>query len=184
MSVPIKSIQNPTCRRKQKAVTEQLTSKKILSVLAEHKKQQDGKRSFSRSFNLLLKQHQLRKIHFHDLRHTHATRLLAQGIFVHVVSARLGHTSIRITLDHSITVMSYHGCRNRLPNCSKKSYNSYQGALRKNIARAPFLLSSNCRQKANKKGPAKCEALNLLVGLTELESVTSSMSTGSTKIIM
>lgn len=36
---------------------------------------------------------------FHDLRHTHATWLLADNVNVKVVSERLGHSSIRITLD-------------------------------------------------------------------------------------
>ena len=36
---------------------------------------------------------------FHDLRHTHATYLLADGANIKAVSARLGHANIRITLD-------------------------------------------------------------------------------------
>lgn len=36
---------------------------------------------------------------FHDLRHTHATWLLEAGVNVKVVSERLGHANIRITLD-------------------------------------------------------------------------------------
>ncbi len=36
---------------------------------------------------------------FHDLRHTHATLLLARGVHPKVVSERLGHASIAITLD-------------------------------------------------------------------------------------
>ena len=38
-------------------------------------------------------------IRFHDLRHTHATLLLRQGIHVKVVSERLGHSTVAITLD-------------------------------------------------------------------------------------
>lgn len=41
----------------------------------------------------------LRKIRFHDLRHTSATLALAAGIHPKVVSERLGHTNIAITLD-------------------------------------------------------------------------------------
>jgi integrase len=37
-------------------------------------------------------------IRLHDLRHTHATLLLAAGIPVKVVSERLGHASATITL--------------------------------------------------------------------------------------
>ena len=35
----------------------------------------------------------------HDLRHTHATMLLRAGVHPKVVSERLGHASIAITLD-------------------------------------------------------------------------------------
>ena len=38
-------------------------------------------------------------ITFHDLRHTHATLLLSQGVDVKTISARLGHTSISTTLN-------------------------------------------------------------------------------------
>jgi integrase len=37
-------------------------------------------------------------IRLHDLRHTHATLLLADGVPVEVVSERLGHASATITL--------------------------------------------------------------------------------------
>lgn len=37
-------------------------------------------------------------IRFHDLRHTHATLLLRQGVHVKVVSERLGHSTVGITL--------------------------------------------------------------------------------------
>ncbi len=35
----------------------------------------------------------------HDLRHTHATLMLKAGIHPKVVSERLGHASVRMTLD-------------------------------------------------------------------------------------
>ncbi|MCL0065380.1 site-specific integrase [Dehalococcoidia bacterium] len=38
-------------------------------------------------------------VRFHDLRHTHATLMLWQGIHPKIVSERLGHSSIAITLD-------------------------------------------------------------------------------------
>lgn len=41
----------------------------------------------------------LRKIRFHDLRHTHATHALQVGVHPKIVSERLGHSSIAITLD-------------------------------------------------------------------------------------
>lgn len=42
---------------------------------------------------------QVSKIRFHDLRHAHATLLLNAGVQVKVVSERLGHSTIRTTLD-------------------------------------------------------------------------------------
>ena len=39
------------------------------------------------------------KLRFHDLRHSHASQLLRQGVSAKVVSERLGHSSIGITLD-------------------------------------------------------------------------------------
>jgi len=41
----------------------------------------------------------IKRIRFHDLRHTHATTLLMRGVNVKVVSERLGHSSVSITLD-------------------------------------------------------------------------------------
>lgn len=38
-------------------------------------------------------------IRFHDLRHTHATILLRQGVHPKVVSERLGHSTVSLTLD-------------------------------------------------------------------------------------
>jgi integrase len=45
-----------------------------------------------------LGENQLPRIRLHDLRHTHATLLLAAGEPVKVVSERLGHASATITL--------------------------------------------------------------------------------------
>ena len=47
-------------------------------------------------------------IRLHDLRHTHATLALRAGIHPKVVSERLGHATIAITLDtysHAIPAM-------------------------------------------------------------------------------
>lgn len=50
----------------------------------------------------------LPRIRLHDLRHTHATLALAAGVHPKVVSERLGHSSISITLDtysHAVPAM-------------------------------------------------------------------------------
>ena len=53
----------------------------------------------SSSVRPLLEQAGLRKIRFHDLRHTAATLLLGEGIHPKVVSEMLGHSSVQLTLD-------------------------------------------------------------------------------------
>jgi len=53
----------------------------------------------SRSYDLLILKSGLRRIRVHDLRHTHATLLLLEGTPAKIVSERLGHASISITLD-------------------------------------------------------------------------------------
>lgn len=52
----------------------------------------------TRDFSVLLKRAGLPRVRFHDLRHTHASLLLASGVHPKVVSERLGHASISITL--------------------------------------------------------------------------------------
>lgn len=51
------------------------------------------------AFQRVIKTTLLPNIRFHDLRHTHATLMLAQGVHPKIVSERLGHSSISITLD-------------------------------------------------------------------------------------
>jgi len=53
----------------------------------------------SHSFARLVCRLGLPKVRFHDLRHTHATLLLQEGIHPKLVSERLGHSQISITLD-------------------------------------------------------------------------------------
>ncbi len=48
---------------------------------------------------LLAKAKALPKIRFHDLRHTHATHLLTNGVHPKIAQERLGHSSVGITLD-------------------------------------------------------------------------------------
>jgi integrase len=55
--------------------------------------------SFSTAWRKFLAQRGLPPTRFHDLRHGHATLMLLQGIHPKIVSERLGHSSIGITLD-------------------------------------------------------------------------------------
>ncbi len=52
-----------------------------------------------RWFRPLLKRAALPPVRFHDLRHTHATLMLQQGIHPKIVSERQGHSTVGLTLD-------------------------------------------------------------------------------------
>jgi len=53
----------------------------------------------SHTFNKIIRKAGLPHIRLHDLRHTHASLLLQAGVHIKVVQERLGHSSIRVTLD-------------------------------------------------------------------------------------
>jgi integrase len=55
--------------------------------------------NFSKEFVRLVKRAGIRPITFHGLRHTHATEMLRANVHPKVVSERLGHASVAITLD-------------------------------------------------------------------------------------
>ncbi|KPV41987.1 site-specific integrase [Alicyclobacillus ferrooxydans] len=56
-------------------------------------------RTFDDAWYRSLERADVPKIRFHDLRHTHASLLLQQGVHPKIVSERLGHSNINITLD-------------------------------------------------------------------------------------
>lgn len=56
-------------------------------------------RGIMKVWNRLLAENNAPVITFHDLRHTHASLLLKQGVHIKVVSERLGHSTVSITLD-------------------------------------------------------------------------------------
>ena len=53
----------------------------------------------SRYFRRLVARSGLPRIRLHDLRHTHATLALEAGIHPKIVSERLGHATVSLTLD-------------------------------------------------------------------------------------
>ncbi|WP_121604895.1 site-specific integrase [Virgibacillus sp. Bac332] len=73
-------------------------------------------RNLLRSFYSIIDKSGIKKIRFHDLRHTHASLLLKQGVNPKIVSERLGHANVRITLD------TY---SHLLPNLQKETVNNF-----------------------------------------------------------
>jgi integrase len=53
----------------------------------------------SADFRRIVRELELPRTRFHDLRHAHATQLLAAGIHPKAVSERLGHSSTSFTMD-------------------------------------------------------------------------------------
>jgi integrase len=54
---------------------------------------------FSTTFAAFVRRSGMKPFRFHDLRHTHATHLLKAGVHPKIVSERLGHSAVGITLD-------------------------------------------------------------------------------------
>ena len=50
-------------------------------------------------FKRFMRDHKLPAIRLHDLRHSHATHLLAAGVHPKITQERLGHSSIAVTMD-------------------------------------------------------------------------------------
>jgi len=80
----------------------------------------------SHAFKKIVKQIGLPNLRFHDLRHTHATIMLKVGTPPNVVSERLGHSSVSITMDiysHVLPGMQEEAAKafeNALKNCVSK----------------------------------------------------------------
>jgi integrase len=57
------------------------------------------------SYRAFIKSNGFKHVTFHDLRHTHATHLLEQNIHPKIVSERLGHSTIALTMNTYSHVM-------------------------------------------------------------------------------
>jgi integrase len=79
------------------------------------------------AFRRLVRDADLGHVRFHVLRHSHATQLLIQGIHPKVVSERLGHSTISITLDTYSHV---------LPGIQEEAAEKLDAALRDAIAKS------------------------------------------------
>lgn len=60
----------------------------------------------SKWFKRFIEKNNLKHMRFHDLRHTHATLLIANGIDMKTVSSRLGHSNISTTMNIYTHVLS------------------------------------------------------------------------------
>ncbi|KGE20652.1 site-specific integrase [Paenibacillus wynnii] len=56
-------------------------------------------RSVYRAWERFLVKYEAPHITFHDLRHTHVAMMIKQGVHMKVISERLGHSSISVTMD-------------------------------------------------------------------------------------
>ncbi len=72
----------------------------------------------------------LPRIRFHDLRHTHATHLLASGVHPKVASERLGHSKVGITLD-----LYSHVLPNMQADAASIVDDALQAAIQKRLAK-------------------------------------------------
>lgn len=55
--------------------------------------------SFSQAFHKIMAKADVTRIRLHDVRHTHGTLLIKEGVPVKVVSERLGHANPAFTID-------------------------------------------------------------------------------------
>ncbi|GAA4703650.1 tyrosine-type recombinase/integrase [Brevibacillus fulvus] len=83
-------------------------------------------RNLVRHFDRMIQETGLQKIRFHDLRHTHATILLQLGEHPKVVSERLGHSRVGVTLDTYSHV---------LPDMQKDAANNFEQAMNEKKAK-------------------------------------------------
>jgi integrase len=77
---------------------------RVMASLKRHKAKQNSIRlrlegGYAEDLDLVFCAVEIPSIRFHDLRHSHATQLLRAGVHFKLVSERLGHASVAITLD-------------------------------------------------------------------------------------
>lgn len=85
----------------------------------------------TRAFKVVARLVGITGVRFHDLRHTHATLMLRQGIHPKIVSERLGHSSVAITLDTYSHV---------LPGLQEAAARQFEEGLESMAARKPVAI--------------------------------------------
>ena len=58
-----------------------------------------NKKSYGNKLTKICKEHNLKRIRLHDLRHSHASLLIELGFSPHLIAERLGHESVSVTLE-------------------------------------------------------------------------------------
>jgi integrase len=100
----------PKTRRSRRAIDMPSTLEQALRELSTHRHSEfvfcsergtplDADNFRHREFPEALQRAELRRIRFHDLRHTYTSLLIAQGAHPKYIQAQLGHASIQTTLD-------------------------------------------------------------------------------------
>ena len=56
-------------------------------------------RSLTHAFVKFIRRHNLPRVRLHDLRHSHATHMLREGVHPKIAQERLGHSSVSVTID-------------------------------------------------------------------------------------
>ena len=82
---------------------------------------------FSTAFAAFVRRSGMKPFRFHDLRHSHATHMLRAGVHPKIVSERLGHSAVGITLDTYSHV---------LPGMQEDAVRLLDGVLAKAIKKA------------------------------------------------
>jgi integrase len=77
----------------------EIAGRSVNLVVRTRKNQAWNPDSMSSSWRRFARRIGLPSVRFHDLRHAHATLMLVQGIHPKIVSERLGHSNVGITLD-------------------------------------------------------------------------------------
>ncbi len=99
--ITLQAFNTKTMRERQVSVTGRL-QQELEHLWAESKKQKDalvfGTSSAKRSFASVRKLAGLPDVRFHDLRHTHASRLDNEGFSLASIGGQLGHTQVQTTL--------------------------------------------------------------------------------------
>ena len=88
----------------------------------------------SHTFAKLARKAGLSNIRFHDLRHAHASLMLRTGADPKVISERLGHSSIAITMDIYAHI---------LPGLQEEAVIRFEDALKQRVAPTPAEIAAN-----------------------------------------